>query len=80
MADSIETHRAYLRDSGEMQRRERGRIANELDALLREVLLARLLSVISQDEIASLVDQIVSRDITPQQAVDALVVANSSAR
>lgn len=80
VADSIERHRAYLSDSGEMQRRERARIASELEVSLRDVLLSRLLAAVSQDDIAQLVEQIVQRDITPQQAVESLVEARSGAR
>jgi len=80
VADSIETHRAYLRDSGEMQRRERARIASELEAMLREVLVTRLLAAVSQDEIAALVEQIAQRDITPQKAVDALLMHLNAVR
>lgn len=68
LVERLDAHRAYLRDSGEMERRERARALAELDAWLRDLLLARLLDRADAGQVAALVERIVARDLTPRQA------------
>jgi LAO/AO transport system kinase len=70
---ALDSHRAYLAGSGEMARRERSRAALELDSLLRERLLARLLADVDRQRLAALVDDIVSRRTVPHEAARLLV-------
>lgn len=70
---AMDQHREHLHESGEMQRRERERIAAELDSQLRDALLDRLLARIGEDELASLVNRIARRELEPRAAVALLL-------
>lgn len=69
----MDRHREHLARSGELDRRERTRIAAELDTALRDALLARLLESTPADQLSTLVDRIAAREIVPQSAVDSLL-------
>lgn len=69
----IDQHRLYLEGSGDLQRRERARLAAELDRRLQQQLVENFLANTSEGSIKKLLDQVVNRQITPQQAVQALI-------
>ncbi len=73
LLEATETHCTYLRASGEMARRERARLAAELDGLLREALLNRLLVRVDNGHLKSLLERIVARELVPQAAVELLI-------
>lgn len=73
VVEVLDSHREYLRESGEMARRERARIANELDAGLRDALISRLLSAVPESDLDDLVSQIARRELTPHHAIDRLL-------
>jgi LAO/AO transport system kinase len=75
LAGEIVRHRAYLAESGELARRQHARVANELDHLLRDELLARLLARVPQDELATLVERVVAREQSPHAAAAELLAA-----
>ncbi len=70
---TIDAHRAHLVSSGELILRDRVRMAAELDRLLRNTLLERLLNEIDRDRLAEVVAQIEERDLIPQAAVALLI-------
>jgi putative protein kinase ArgK-like GTPase of G3E family len=70
---AIDAHRSHLRTTGEMAHRDRARIVAELDRLLRDALVERLLGGVDADRLADLVDRIVSHELLPQAAVDMLI-------
>jgi LAO/AO transport system kinase len=72
LVEALAGHRAYLQASGELARRERARLANELDHLLREHLVSRLLADVDRTQLAALLEQVVARTLDPYQAVDQL--------
>lgn len=78
LIEAIQRHRDFLHASGEIQRRDRARIAAELDASLRETLITHLLANTPADDLATLIDQIARRETTPQKAA-ALLTTDSSA-
>jgi LAO/AO transport system kinase len=69
------SHHDYLTKTGELVRRARARALADLDARLREVLIARLLEHIDRAEIHVLVDAIVARELMPRQAAMRLLEA-----
>jgi LAO/AO transport system kinase len=66
---TLEKHYAYLIASGEMARRLQNQAAAELDAMLRQMLLDRLLNDLDQDHLAALVTRVAAREIGPRAAV-----------
>lgn len=73
LADAIARHRAYLERTGEWERRERARLQAELEDLLREALVARWREQARPREYQELLDRLLARQISPQQAVSALM-------
>ncbi len=73
LVSAMEAHYAYLRSSGELERRERISAAAELESLLRDTLLARLLEKIDAARLSELVERVVRREIMPQTAVERLL-------
>jgi LAO/AO transport system kinase len=73
LVDTINQHRAYLESSGEMQRRDRARLAVELEQRLRDALVERLLAQVPPELLAALVDQMAARQVGPQAAVTRLL-------
>ncbi len=73
LVSALDAHRAYLHTSGELQQRERVRAALELDMLLREALLGRLLARVDRDRLTQLLERVVAREMVPQAAVQLLI-------
>jgi LAO/AO transport system kinase len=69
----IAQHRTHLETSGDLQRREKMRLQAELDNLIRETLVKRWQKDVKADAYQKILDQVVSRDMSPWQAVDYLV-------
>jgi len=69
----LETHRSYLVESGELARRVQAQMAYELDSLLRDALLERLLASVDSSAMASVVEQIAARRLVPHAAARMLV-------
>jgi LAO/AO transport system kinase len=78
LADTIERHRAHLRDSGILAERARGRVEAELIDRLRETLLARLLADRSPEAIGDVIARVLRRELDPAGAVRALLDGESS--
>lgn len=72
---AIDAHRDHLRASGQLTRRERARALAELDARLREVLLARLLAAVDPSALAAAVEGVVARRLTARAAARELASA-----
>lgn len=73
LAVAIADHYQYLHESGEWKRRERDRLKNELDALLKDKLVARWQATITPFQYQNVLDSLVERRISPHQAVAALL-------
>lgn len=70
---AIESHRMFLINSGEWERRERMRLQSELNQLLKELLVRRWRQSIKDDDYRIMLEQILSREISPWQAAEKLV-------
>jgi LAO/AO transport system kinase len=73
LAKAIQKHRDYLDESGDWGRRERARFKTELDALLQDKLVARWRNKVPASKYKSVLEQVVERQISPYQAVEALL-------
>jgi len=80
LVDAVERHRAYLLESGEFHRREATRVAHELDHILREALLQRLVRRISPAHLEATVQQVVARRVDPYTAAAELMRREEEAR
>lgn len=70
---AIQEHYRYLHSSGEWSRRERLRLRTELESRLQAVLLKRLQDAISVETYEKLLNEIVSRQLSPYQALEILL-------
>ena len=77
---AIQKHRAYLNDQPEGQQRARMRVSIELETILRETLLNRLIDSIGIDRLGGLIDRVVAREIDPYSAAEQLQRSAAEAR
>ncbi len=73
LAEAILAHRAHLARSGGLAWRERERVAAELETIIQQVSLRRVLAHTDPVHLAALIDQIVGRDLDPYSAAQRLV-------
>jgi LAO/AO transport system kinase len=73
LVEAIETHAAFLRESGLLGQREQERVATELENLLRERLMHQLVSGVSPEEWDALIERIVRREVDPYTAAEMLL-------
>lgn len=73
LAQAIDAHQAYLRESGTQVERDRVRLKNELMQRLQSALLNDLLQKTPAETLNGLLEQLVVREIDPASAVRKLV-------
>lgn len=73
LADSIAKHAAHLRQSGDWGARDRARLESEVEALLRETLMDRFLEGARKEKYDEMIEQVLSRNISPHEAVKSLL-------
>jgi LAO/AO transport system kinase len=73
VAESIEKHAAYLRQSGDWIARDRARLGSEMEALLREALMDRFMQSIQEEKYQKIIEKVVNRNLSPHEAVKLLV-------
>jgi LAO/AO transport system kinase len=76
LAESIGKHAAYLRESGDWSARDRSRLGSEMEALLREALVDRFLENVQPGSYEKMLENVVSRNISPYDAVQLLLDGN----
>jgi LAO/AO transport system kinase len=76
---AIAHHRDYLESSGELAKRDRNRLQTELDALLQQQLVDRWRQRVPEKQYQEILDTLVSRQISPHQAVKVLLDGGQSA-
>jgi len=76
LKQSIEDHRHYLLASGEWACRENARIRAEMEALLRDTLMARWRSGLPSGAYQSAMNALLCRSISPVEAVERLIEQN----
>jgi LAO/AO transport system kinase len=77
LAEAIDRHRGHLQSSGNWEHRERARLRAEVEALLRERLVARWRETTSPSRFDETIDRLVARQLSPHQAVVALLDGGS---
>lgn len=70
---ALAQHKTYLQSSGEWQRREQERLRSNLEALLRDTLMQRWRESLPAGQYESILAQLQTRDLSPFEAVDALL-------
>jgi LAO/AO transport system kinase len=73
LAQAIARHYQFLQETGDWQLREQTRLQAELDLLLQEALVSRWRARISESHYQDVLHNLVEREISPWQAVDALL-------
>jgi len=73
LVEAIEGHLAFLRESGGWEERERMRVSQELEELLRQELLARIFDRVERQQLEQLVEQVVKRETDPYTVVEELI-------
>jgi len=66
--EAIEEHAAYLRESGNLQRRERERIERELRSIIIQEMTRSFFERLDEAQFDSLVDSIIRREMDPYSA------------
>jgi LAO/AO transport system kinase len=69
---AVEQHRVYLQEQPEGQQRVRVRASIELETILRESLLSRLIAAIGPQRLVNAIDRIAAREIDPYSAAESL--------
>ncbi|HEX6269566.1 MAG TPA: methylmalonyl Co-A mutase-associated GTPase MeaB [Anaerolineales bacterium] len=78
LAESIAKHAAYLHQSGEWAARDRARLGSELEAILGEALLTRFQQTIPHEQYNEIVEKVLSRSLSPWEAVKSLLNGSST--
>jgi LAO/AO transport system kinase len=73
LAESIQAHRAHLEQTGGLAWRERARAAAELETIIQQESLRRVLDHADRARLAALIDQIVQRNLDPYTASQRLL-------
>ncbi len=73
LAVAIAKHAEHLRQSGDWAARDRARLGSEMEMLLRDALMNRFLENIQQQKYEEMIEKVVNRNISPSEAVTALL-------
>jgi LAO/AO transport system kinase len=73
LMQAVSDHHQYLKASNELARRNRIRVANELEHILRDELMSQLLNKIDQNTLAGLVARVTARELDPYAAARQLL-------
>ncbi len=73
LLESIEKHRQHLQATGDLQRRERARLSAEVDMLLEDTLVGEWRANLKEGHYDWVLDQVLTRKISPRQAVAKLL-------
>jgi LAO/AO transport system kinase len=72
LAETIEKHLAFLKESGAWEEKERLRASREVEEILRTELLKRVLSKVDRQAIEEILGRVVKREIDPYTAAEKL--------
>ena len=73
VVEAIEAHLVYLKESQALYLRERERIESELNDILRQEMMRRLLSQVGEGELEELIERIGRREMDPYSAARKLI-------
>ncbi len=77
VVEAITRHQAHLAESGEGETRRRARIGAELQVILRETLLHRLMQGLAPADVDGMVERIAARELDPYTAAETLLSPRS---
>lgn len=78
LVTAVTQHRAFLQQSGELERRRRARVTAALETRLRERLYRQLLATVGPERFAAAVEDVLCGKITPETAVANLLEVTQS--
>jgi len=78
LINEITRHRAFLHQSGGWERRDQYRLQSEMDAILRDALVARWRKTVSESRYQDILNKLVERRLSPHQAVSLLLDGGES--
>jgi LAO/AO transport system kinase len=73
LAEAITHHQEYLVQTGDLERRERARLQNELEQRIQEALVNRWRAAAKNGQFEELLKKLVAREVAPEEAVAQLV-------
>ncbi len=73
LAEAIARHVQHLHQSGDWAARDRARLEAELESALRETLIQRFLQNVQKSKYEETVQRVLDRDISPYEAINALL-------
>jgi LAO/AO transport system kinase len=76
VVEAIEEHTAYLRESGNLQRRERERAEEELRNILTQEMARSFFERVDETQFSGLIDRIMRRELDPYSAAALLLEAS----
>jgi LAO/AO transport system kinase len=71
--EAIDSHRKHLESGGELERRRRQRIMDEVEAMAAARLRERAAAMLERGELERLADDLAARTVDPYRAVDMLI-------
>ena len=71
--EAIDSHRKHLESGGELERRRRRRIMDEVEAMAAARLRERASAMLERGELERLADDLAARNVDPYRAVDMLI-------
>lgn len=76
LAAAIAKHADHLHQSGDWAARDRARLGSEMEAILRDALMDRFLENVQGQRYQEMIENVVSRNISPYEAVATLLNRN----
>ncbi len=76
LGEEIARHQSYLQTSGDLLYKEKIRLKTEMDDLLKRALVSRWRESATAETYQKVLDKLVAREISPQQAVQILIREN----
>ena len=73
LTESIAKHAEHLRQSGDWAARDRARLGSEMEALLKETLMSQFFESIPQERYEDVIQNVLNRNLSPYEAVKALL-------
>ena len=77
LAQAIARHQSYLVDTGDLQRRERARLENELELRIQEILVSRWRAAMPNGQYEEAIEKLVRREDSPEGVVIKLLEKES---
>jgi LAO/AO transport system kinase len=71
--EAIDSHRKHLESGGDLERRRRQRIVDEVEAMAAARLRERAAALLERGELERLADDVAARNVDPYRAVDMLI-------